>query len=183
MPFIAKLKIPIGSGALDSLSECIALRDAILDATEWEGILRIDVLRLLLLRDVYGDAYGQEERDRGMWGAADIPLLTEGDVSSPEMAGLIGEWNIPFLRWLKSISLATKEEISVEYEHERGDTPYEYVWWTSRPSSSEGDSEVFGVSSHEGMEDAEWRREIVRYRGGRTEVEEMGDAGDLPRYL
>ena len=94
--------------------------------------------------------------------------MFETDLGSPDYEGYIGKWNIRFLQWLKTISLATGEEVEIEYEHERGDYLYEVVWWSSTPASADGQVEVFGIQSHDGMIDPEWRREAVRYADGRV---------------
>src|SRR4051794_949278 len=115
MALTAELKIPNESGALNSFSECETLRNLIRSTTAEEGFVHIDVFDLLLLRDMHGDVHDQAERDRLVWAAAGTPLLTESDISLPEVVDHVGEWNISFLRWLKFIASATEEDISIEY--------------------------------------------------------------------
>jgi len=167
-----------------SLCQSSTLRSAVEHATEWDGGLRIDVLPLLLLTDAYGEPYAQPEHEIALWGtAASTGLLTEVDLTNPRHEGFIGRWNLPFLRWLKGISIATQEALTVYYDHERGDTPYEYAWWVSSPGSAEGPSETFALSSYGGMDEAEWEFEVVRFPDGRSEVTESGECDEPPRYL
>jgi len=185
MPFSAELRVPVDGSCLKHLAQCVGLRDAVQGATEWEGELRIHILPLLLLEDVYGDSYEQSEKDLVLWNGvnASSQLLAEQDFLSPEIVGYIGRWNLPFLRWLKFISTATGEGCSIYYDHERGDTPYEYVWWLSAPNSPGEDCETFGFASYGGSDESEWEREVVRFADGRVEVSESGESGESPLYL
>ena len=184
MPFSAELRVPVQGSCLKSLRLSNTVRSAIEQATEWDGKLRIEILHLLLLTDVYGHSYQHSEHDVELWKtAASTNLLTEIDITNPRHEGLIGRWNLPLLRWLKGISIATQETFIIDYDHERGDTPYEYVWWASSPASAKESSETFGLSSHGGMDEAEWKFEIVRFADGRSQVKEEGQCGDPPRYL
>jgi hypothetical protein len=184
MPFSAELRVPVQGSCLKSLCQSSALRSAVQQATEWEGELRIDVLPLLLLTDAYGEQYAQAQHDIALWkGAASSGLLTEVDLTSPKYEGFIGRWNLPLLHWLKDISVATQDSLTVYYAHERGDTPYEYARWSSSPVSAQGPSETFALSSYGGMDEAEWEFEVVRFADGRSEVAESGECDEPPRYL
>lgn len=184
MPFSAELRVPIGGKCLESLSKSEAIRTAIERASECDGELRIDVLPQLLITDVYGRPCSQEEGEIVLWKKSPSGnLLVEQDITNPKHQALIGEWNLPFLRWLKSISSATQERFTIDYNHERGDTPYEYVWWVSSPVSETEPYETFGLASHGGMDEAEWEFEIFRFSDGRSEVHENGQCDDPPRYL
>lgn len=153
-------------------------------ASEWDGELRIDVLPQLLLTNVYGDPCSQDEDEVALWKRSPSEdLLVEQDIANPKHQALIGEWNLAFLRWLKAISTATQEQVTVSYDHERGDTPYEYVWWVASPVSETTPYETFGLASHGGMDEAEWEFEIFRFADGRSEVHESGQCEDPPRYL
>ena len=46
-------------------------------------------------------------------------------------------------------SVVSGEACSIVYNHERGDMPYEFVWWSSTPQSSQGEFETFGLASHD----------------------------------
>ena len=169
---------------LTTLRQCDGMRSPLEAAKEWKGELRIQILPLLLVTDVYGDSYAHGDGDVELWkAAASTNLLTEMDIASPKREGFIGRWNMPFLRWLKSMSVATQEEVAVYYDHERGDTPYEYVLWVSSPASPDGPYERFGISSHGGMDEAEWELDVVRYADGRSEIEERGQCDEPPHYL
>ncbi|RZJ09283.1 MAG: hypothetical protein EOP39_11870 [Rubrivivax sp.] len=160
------------------------MRSALEAATEWEGELRIQILPFLLVTDIYGDSYAHDDGDVAVWKAAVATnLLAEADITSPKHEGFIGRWNMPFVRWLKSISIAAQEELAIYYDHERGDTPYEYVSWASSPASIGGPCERFGISSHGGMDEPEWEFDVVRFADGRSEVEERGPCDDPPHYL
>ena len=184
MPFSAELRVPVGGKCLESLSQSEAIRAAIARASEWDVELRIDVLPQLLLTNVYGDRCSQDEGEILLWkNTPSENLLVEPDITNPKHQPLIGEWNLPFLQWLNSISIATQERFAVDYDHERGDTPYEYVWWVSSPVSKTEPCETFGLASHGGMNEAEWEFEIIRFSDGRSEVHENGQYDDPPRYL
>jgi hypothetical protein len=184
MPFHAELRIPVQGACVALLCRSDTVRSAIKEATEWDGELRIDVLPLLLLTDVYGDEAQQNVDDVALWGLSTAHgLLTEADIANPRHVGFIGQWNLPFLRWLRSISVATDEQLTVSYDHERGDTPYEYAWWVSSPVAPEGPCEVFGLASHGGRDEAEWEFEVVRFTDGRSKANESGQCDDPPRYL
>jgi hypothetical protein len=140
-------------------------------ATSHEGTLRIEVLALLVAEDLYGKRHLVPEADATIWSSAkEAEVLFEGDLGSEEFTGYVGSWNVEFLKWLKSVSVATGEEIAICYEHERGDTPYESAWWCSRPASPQGEIEVFGIVSHDGMDEPQWRREAVRHADGQVEL-------------
>jgi hypothetical protein len=181
MPFSAELRIPVDGTSLIQLKQCEGLKAPIRIATEWEGRLRINVLQLLLVEDVYGDRNVHDERDRKLWSSADgVKLLIEAELQDPQMIGYLGKWNLPFLRWLKSISLTTQEELSVLYDHERGDNPYEDAWWTSTPWL---DQETLGLSSYEGTDNLQWQREVTCASNGAVEVAEQGSNDGAPLYL
>ena len=134
-------------------------------------MLRVEVLQLLLTEDLYGDVHTSSPADARCWASAKSrPVLFEADLGSSEYTEYVGKWNMPFLQWLKTVSEAVGEEVTIEYEHERGDYPYEFAWWKSSPTSVEGEVEVFGIQSHDGMTHPEWRREAVRHADGRIEV-------------
>jgi hypothetical protein len=157
--------------AVKALQECPSLVSAIAEAVSHEGNLRIDVLSLLLAEDLYGEKYPISKEDFALWSSANaMPILFEGDLGSAEFTGYIGTWNLEFLRWLKAVSVATGEEVSIYYDHERGDTPYEGAWWCSSPASVEGEVEIFGIESNDGMDEPQWRREVVRHADGQLEV-------------
>lgn len=182
MPFSAELRVPSGGKCLESLSQSEAIRTAIALASEWNGELRIDVLPQLLLTNVYGDKYLQEKGEIPLWKRHPTECLLVGkDISNPKYRPLIGEWNLPFLQWLKGISTATKEKFIINYEHERGDTPYEYAYWVCSPTSETEPCETFGLSNHGGMEEAEWEFEIRRFLDGRSEFRgsDLYDDGTL----
>lgn len=184
MPFTAELRIPVGGRCLELLNQSRAIRVAIERATEWDGKLQIDVLPQLLLTNVYGRSCFQDECEIALWASSPSEVLfVEQDFTNPTHQSLIGEWNLPFLRWLKSISTTTQERLIVDYDHERGDTPYEYVWWVCSPVSETDPYETFGLASHGGMDEAEWELEILRFADGRTEVKENGQCDEPPRYL
>jgi hypothetical protein len=184
MPLSAELRVPVNGKCLAALSQSETIRSALEHATEWEDELRIDVLPLLLLTNVYGRTCEQRDSEAALWKSAESEkLLAEQDLTDPRHRTLIGEWNLPFLRWLKGISTSTKEMFTVYYDHERGDTPYEYVWWVSAPASDKTPHEVFGLASHGGMDEAEWELEIFRFSDGRSQVHESGERDDPPRYL
>jgi hypothetical protein len=133
-------------------------------------LLYIDVLPLLVAQDLYGRQHEIEQADAATLASAESqPILFENDLGSSDFAGHIGIRNLALLKWLKAISLATGERIGVRYEHERGDTPYEAAWWCSDPASSKGEVEVFGIQSNDGMDDPEWRREVIRFGNGQLE--------------
>ena len=186
MPFSAELRVPVGGKCLASLSQSRVIRAAIerASASDGWGELRIDVLPQLLLTNVYGRPCSQEEEEVALWNRSPSEeLLVEQDIANSKHQALIGEWNLPFLRWLKSISTAAQEQFTVFYDHERGDTPYEYVWWVASPVSETTPYETFGLSSHGGMDEAEWKLEISRFADGRSDVNESGQCEDPPRYL
>lgn len=183
MPFSAELRVPVGGKCLDLLNQSDAIRHAIERASEWNGELRIDVLPQLLLMNVYGHTCPQDEDEVALWeNSPPGNLLVEEDITNPKHKAFIGEWNLPFLRWLKAISTATHERFTVAYNHERGDTPYEYVWWVSCPVSDTEHCETFGLASFDGMDEAEWKLEISRFPDGRSELQEKGRCDDPPRY-
>ena len=171
MPLSAELRCRVGGEAVKALQKCPSLVSAIAAAVSYEGNLRIDVLSLLLVEDPYGDEYPISEANSTIWSSAKGTLiLFESDLGSEEFTGYIGTWNLEFLQWLKAISVATGEEVSIYYDHERGDTPYEGAWWCSNPASTKGEVEVFGIESNDGMDEPQWRREVVRHADGRVEV-------------
>lgn len=151
MPFSARLSVPLRGKSIALLKACAGLQTAISRAVEWDGALLIDVLPLLLVEDVYGDGYEFTSEDAALWRSAlHVAALSAEDFRLPEIGSYVGKWNGPFIQWLKAVSIEANEELSVNYDHERGDTPYEYVWWRHSPRSTDGEVEVFGVASHGG---------------------------------
>ncbi len=182
MPFSAELKLPENGQSLKSITICSSLKIAIQNSKPWKGMLSVNATDLLLIENVYGHSYEQNQEDTSLWNMASksTPLLTEIDFTNPEIEGFVGKWNIPFLCWLKSISFSAREVLSISYEHERGDTPYEYVWWESDPIIG---CEKLNVSSHDGRDDAVWDLKIVRHENGKAEISQSGELENIPRYL
>lgn len=184
MPFSAQLSVPFRGSSITLLEACAGLRTAMSRAVEWEGALLVDVLPLLLVQDVYGDEYEFTSDDVALWRSAEnVSVLSAQDLCLPEIESYVGKWNVPFIQWLKAISAEANEELSVKYDHERGDTPYEYVWWRHDPRSIDRETEVFGVASHGGLDECEWQKEVARFADGRIEFRASGEYGDAPRYL
>ena len=130
MPFSAILIVPKDSTCLKLLRESNAIRTAIENASEWNGQLKIDVLPLLLLMNIYGHQSIQDTEEVALWENKSLEdLLVEKDLTSPEYSTFIGDWNLQFLRWLKGISIVSQECLKIYYDHERGDTLYEQVQW------------------------------------------------------
>lgn len=171
MPIEAKLSVVDGGAAVERLKECLALRSPLAAATQYEGVLSMNVESVLLLEDIYGRLSKQDPIDCSLWQAdADRDVLREANFGDSEKTGHVGKWNLPFLRWLRGISLETGEAIDVAYEHERGDYLYERSWWTSDPASIEGVLEVLGVQSFEGSDEPLWCIEVVRLSDGSVSV-------------
>jgi len=171
MPIEAKLSVLDGGVAAERLKKCVALRGPLAAATSYEGILSIAIGPVLLLEDIYNRASKQDAADCSLWQAeADQDVLCETDLGDADKIGHVGEWNLPFLRWLRGVSLETGEAIDVAYEHERGDYLYEQSWWTSDPSSTEGVVEILGVRSYEGSDEPLWCVEVVRHSDGSVVV-------------
>jgi hypothetical protein len=171
MPLAAYLTCRQQGRVIEALSACPTLALAIESSQKRDGIVRIEVLDVLVLEDVYGEVYAPSPADVACWaGSKSRSVLFETDLGSADFTGQIGRWNLEFLQWLKGISEEACEMVEIEYEHERGDYLYEVAWWASDPSSGLGKIEVFGIQSHDGMVEPEWRREVIRHSDGRTEI-------------
>lgn len=169
MPIEATLTCIHAGQLAEHLKQCPSLASAISAAEDRDGRICIDILHLLVAEDLYGHKHVAPSADLAVWeSAAWVPVLSEKDLGPLEHTGYVGEWNTKFLSWLKLASEATGESVEIDYFHERGDYPYEYAWWSSSPSSPEDEVEVFGIQSHDGMNDPEWKREVVRHADGRV---------------
>lgn len=98
-----------------------------------------------------------------------VVINAQGNGSLASPLSITVEWNIPFLPWLKALSIAADEKVAIDYAHERGDYLYGVAWWSSDPASAEGQVEVFGIQSYDGMVNPEWRRQAIRHADGRIE--------------
>lgn len=148
-------------------------------AREQEGILRIDVLDLLVAVDVYGEQRQAMPIDSSPWTPTPpFEVLFEDSLGSADFTGYLGEWNLAFLKWLKSVSITAQEEIGISYEFERGDCLYQVAWWHSSPLAPEGETEVFGLQHYDGMDSPEWWREAVRRSDGQIEVRGEGEPSE-----
>jgi hypothetical protein len=171
MPIYATLKLREAGQAVDRLKTCDSLRRILETAKSRDGRLYMSITELLLIKDLYGKQYPQKPEDEIVWAmAADRQVLGENDLGDLEVRGYVGTWNVPLLRWLAQVATDVAEEIEVDYDHERGDTPYEAAWWAATPTSSEGAVEAFGLQSHDGMDEPEWRIEALRMSDGTTKI-------------
>lgn len=169
VPITVKLTCAANGKAVELLKNSPTLRARMAAGRIYAGLLSMDVLSLLIAEDIYGRQYAVPPADFEMWAAATAqPVLFESDLGSTYVAGTIGIWNLPFLQWLKAVSLAAGEDLKIEYEHERGDMPYESAWWASYPASEV--VETFGVQSYDGKSTPEWQKVALRYRNGQIEV-------------
>lgn len=158
--------------AAEKLRTCPSLRAAFNAAYEYKGMLHLDVFRALIAVDFFGNTYGAETEDEMVWASAKtIPVLCKRDLGPAEHEGCIGTWRIPFLRWLKAVSVATNDDISIHYDHGREDYLYNVAWWYLRPTSLEM-IEGSGITSYDGMKTPRWSREVIRFPDGRIEVRE-----------
>lgn len=165
MPIKVKLTCPLNGKASALLKTSPTLNQRMAAGREFAGKLVVDVRSLVIAEDVYGQKSEVTRADLELWASAGaVPILLD-----PVDTDSIGLWRAPFLQWVKAISLETGEDIQINYEHERGDTPYESAWWLSSPASAEV-VEVFGVQSNAGSNTFEWRKTIRRYRDGRIET-------------
>jgi hypothetical protein len=165
MPIKVKLTCPLNGKASELLKTSPTLNQRIAAGREYAGRLVVDVRSLVIAEDVYGQKSEVARADLERWASAGaVPVLW--DLAATDSVGV---WRLPFLQWVKAISIETGEDIQIEYEHERGDTPYESAWWLSSPASAEV-VEVFGVQSNAGRNTFEWRKTIRRYRDGRIET-------------
>lgn len=156
---------------IEALRRCPSLATAIQEAADSDEMIHIDVRRILVAEDLFGDKYIATTEDEDCWRTSmSIDVMYETDLGADDFIGYVGKWNLRFLGWLKSVSINTCERMEIEYEHERGDYLYEIAWWSSDPSSSTGEVEVFGIQNHEGMIEPEWRREAIRFADGRIMV-------------
>lgn len=171
MPIEAKLSV-FESGQLAArLARCEGLREALEHAHVYDGRLRIEVRHVLLLKDIYGDECAQHSSDLALWsGAERYPVLHELDLDDAEKVGYIGEWNLPFLRWLHELAIETSEAVSVCYEHERGDYLYEVACWSADPQATDGFAEEFALENYEGDTQPLWIGRVVRRADGRIEL-------------
>jgi len=171
MPIYATLKLREVGQAVDHLKTCDSLRRILETAKSHDGLLYMSITELLLIEDLYGKQYPQTPEDQIVWAtAASRQVLGENDFGDPEFCGHVGTWNVPLLRWLTQVAMDVAEEIEVSYDHERGDTPYESAWWAATPTNAEGAIEVFGLQSHDGMDEPEWRIEALRMSDGTTKI-------------
>ncbi|WP_426389147.1 hypothetical protein [Variovorax sp. R-27] len=171
MPIDAQLSVPADGKTVERLRHCMGLRAALSEAKVSDGLLFVDVKGVLLLEDAYGRIQEQSTSDEVLWRTKGArPVLHEEDLGDPEKVGLIGRWNLDFLRWLHGVSAETSEPVEISYTHERGDTLYESAWWAADPSSAEGRIETFGIQNDEGMDETLWRAEAIRLSDGRLEL-------------
>lgn len=171
MPIYATLRLREAGQAVDRLKYCGSLRLILKAARSHNGWLYMSITELLLIENLYGQQYLQKPEDETVWAtAANRQVLGESDLGEPEACGCLGAWNIPLLRWLSQVAMDVTETIEVSYDHERGDTPYERAWWTVTPTVAEGVVETFGVQSHDGMNEPEWRVEALRMSDGTVTI-------------
>jgi hypothetical protein len=171
MPIYATLRLREAGQAVDRLKTCGSLRRILEAAKSHDGWLSISITELLLIENLYGQQYPQKPEDEIVWAtAANRQVLGENDLGEPEACGCLGTWNTPLLRWLAQVAMDVAEVIEVDYDHERGDTPYELAWWTVTPTSAEGAVEAFGLQSHDGNDEPEWRIEALRMSDGTVSI-------------
>jgi hypothetical protein len=171
MPIYATLKLREAGQAVNRLKTCDSLCRILETAKSHDGLLYMSITELLLIEDLYGKQYSQTPEDQIVWAtAASRQVLGENDFGDPEFRGYVGTWNAPLLRWLTQVATDAAEEIEVSYSHERGDTPYEGAWWAATPTNEEGIIEVFGLQSHDGMDEPERRIEAVRMSDGTIKI-------------
>lgn len=138
-----------------------------------DGHLELEVRNVLLLRDIYDDESTQHSADLALWkGAESCSVLHELDLGDVEKIGHIGNWNLPFLRWLHRLAIETLEPVSIYYEHERGDYLYEAAFWSADPKATDGYTEKFIVENYDGDTTPLWIGGVVRRSDGRIEVGE-----------
>lgn len=171
MPIEANLSVLESGQIAARLRLCEGLREAFEQAHVVDGDLKLDVKHVLLLTDVYDDQSVQHSSDLSLWKVAEnCSVLHESDLDDAEKVGYIGEWNLPFLRWLHGLAIETFEPVTVYYEHERGDYLYEVAWWSADPRAADGYTEKFAVQNYEGDIEPLWVGEVARYADGRVEV-------------
>ena len=170
MPIEATLSCHPAGKLLGLLKQSPSLAARLASADEQDFAVRIDILPLLLVEDLYGKQYAPPPvADSAVWDAvATVPVLSETDLGSLEYTGYVGTWNANFLGWLKAMSQAVGEKVEIDYLHERGDYPMEYAWWSSDPTSSDRVVDVFGIEIQ--YDDPQWRREAIRHANGRVEL-------------
>jgi hypothetical protein len=175
MEMSAELHCPAVEKVLDRLMECPSLaRRTPLPAMS-PNDMRFDIEDLLLIETIYGHRTTQRDDDTAVWNrASPSPVLLEHETGEKRWTAVVGTWNIPMLRWLRDVALATGCRIRVSYDHERGDWPYEFADWQFDPSAPDGALESFGVDSHGGMAEPEWRREFIRCVDGTVECKQEG---------
>ncbi|WP_354422399.1 hypothetical protein [Variovorax atrisoli] len=148
MPIEVNLSVLESGQIAARLGRCEGLREALEHAHVSDGHLKIEVRHVLLLKDIYGDESTQHSSDLALWrGAESCSVLNELDLDDAEKVGYIGEWNLPFLRWLHGLAIETFEPVSICYEHERGDYLYEVAGWSADPQATDGYAEEFIVEN------------------------------------
>ncbi len=111
-----------------------------------QNLLFLDVTQFLLLRDLYHHRWPQTTEDKAFWAQnGNQEVLLPGGMPEkdglPEIipsyfATILGELNVPFLRWIEQLAISSQVEISLYYEHERGDSLYESAKWIFYPANS-----------------------------------------------
>ncbi len=141
-------------------------------------LLYIDVFSLAVEEDIHGDieTLSQEENDF-LSKFSELHVFLPEDLSLPELTALggegygtnlIGTWNANFLRWIKFISMETKEEILVIYDHERGDLPYESACWSFNYTHDSIEVEHFWIEDYDGLQ---WEATLRKLRNGDIQKE------------
>lgn len=171
MPIDVTLTCSHPGKVFEALKKCSTFPPTVFSVETQEDCVSINVRSALLLEDLYGDPHTPTDADADLWSKVGSPeVLFEKDLGPLEYTNYVGNWNLQFLGWLKGVSLAARERVEINYLHERGDYPYEYAWWSFDPEAPEGVIEMFGIQSHDGMSDPEWKREVLRHTDGSLEV-------------
>ena len=171
MPIEASLRVLESGQIAARLGHCKGLREALERADVSDGHLKVEVRHVLLLKDIYDDESVQHPSDLALWkGAESCSVLHELDLDDADKFGYIGEWNLPFLRWLHGLAIETIEPVSICYEHERGDYLYEVACWFADPRATSGYAEKFILENYEGDIKPLWIGAVVRHTDGRVEV-------------
>lgn len=135
--------------------------------------LIFDIKPIAILIDIYETKYEIDKKDMEfLKDFSSLSLITAEDIkyNNEEIKNgeeaYIGEWNINFLKYIKSLTIKHKESIVISYQHERGDWLYEEACWLFDSSDSNIFIEEFELTNWFGNEKPLWKKKLIRKNDG-----------------
>lgn len=100
-----------------------------------------------------------------------MPVLSYTELELPEDFGSpIANWNMEFLRWLKSKAKEYSESVTAGYLYERGDWPYEEVRYYFNFHHRSDPVESLEVVAWDGDDEPIWSKTAFRYQDGTIKI-------------